>query len=68
MAIEERDTSAVVAAACPYCDAPLPEQTSLAIHLERDCPATSGDEPGVRYERHPALREHSRRRWMGTHW
>ncbi|WP_324666063.1 hypothetical protein [Haloarcula sediminis] len=46
MPIEERDTSAVVTTACPYCDAPLPEQTSLAVHLAYSCPATGGDQPG----------------------
>jgi hypothetical protein len=45
MPIEERPTSAVVATACPYCETAIPEQASLAIHLER-CPAVDGDQPG----------------------
>lgn len=40
MPIEERDSNAVVTTACPYCDAALPEQTSLAVHLAHSCPAT----------------------------
>ena len=47
MAIEQReDSNVVVATACPYCQRSLPEQTSLAIHLERSCPATSNTSPG----------------------
>ncbi|MFC7076127.1 hypothetical protein [Haloarcula halophila] len=42
MAIEERPGSTVVATACPYCNTPLPEQVSLAVHLETDCPAQGG--------------------------
>ncbi|MFC7248246.1 hypothetical protein ACFQJ5_16880 [Halomicroarcula sp. GCM10025324] len=47
MAIEEREGSnVVVATACPYCGADLPEQASLAIHLGRSCPATTETPPG----------------------
>lgn len=46
MPIEERDSSAVVTTACPYCDAALPEQTSLAVHLAHSCPASGDHHPG----------------------
>lgn len=36
------DTKAISTTACPFCDTPLPEQTGLAVHLRRDCPAMEG--------------------------
>jgi len=47
MALDHRnDSRTVVATACPFCDAALPEQTSLAVHLDQECPHTTGGHLG----------------------